>query len=152
MPASNLPDPIEKRDQIYGDSTDTEDLRELGNRFFEHGHLPDALEAYVEGDIEKGAKKVLEKAREQGNYFLINTINEQWPQLVNENTWKTAGENAEDAGRLTDAVKLYYAGDFSGDLNRAEEKLEDELGHAIPAVVRADTADAKEKDQLEDED
>lgn len=151
MTAADLPDPIEKRDKIYGDSTDPEDLRELGNRFFQHEHFPDALEAYVEGDIEKGGKKVLEEAKQQGNYFLINWINDQWPQLVDDQTWKTAGKNAEEAGRLTDAVKLYYAGDFSSDLDRAEEKLEEELGHAIPAVVRADTADAKEKDQLEDE-
>ncbi len=151
MTEPNIPDPIEKRDQIYGENTTPDQLKDLGDRFFKAGYYPDALEAYVEGDIQDGGERVLERAVEQGNYFLVQKIDDQWPDLVDGTVWEEAGENAEEAGRLTDAVKLYYAGDYSDDRKRVEEQLEEELGHTIPAVVRADTADAKEKDELDEE-
>jgi len=151
MDLSNLPDPIEKRDQIYGDDTTTEQLKDLGDRFLEAGAFTDALEAYLEGDVREGGDRVLDQAVEQGNYFLIQKIDEQWPDLVDEDLWKRAGTNAEDAGRLIDAVKLYFTGNHTEERKRVEQELEEELGHAIPAVVRADTADAKEKDELEAE-
>lgn len=150
MSPQQIPDPIEKRDRIYSDDTSPEELQNLGDGFFDQNHLSDALDAYVEGDIEEGGRKVLEEAIEAGNYFLINRVHQQWPQLVDHDVWQNAGKKAEEKGRLTDAVKLYYAGNFEDDLERAEEKLEDELGHAVPAVVKADTADAKEKDQLDE--
>lgn len=150
MTPQDIPDPIEKRDRIYGDDTSPDELEELGNQFLKHEYFSDALDAYIEGDIEEGGRKVLEKATELGNYFLINRIHQQWPDLVDQDTWQDAGQTAEEQGRLTDAVKLYYAGDFTDDLQRAEEQLEDELGHAVPAVVKSDTADAKEKDQLDE--
>ncbi len=151
MTEPDLPDPIEKRDLIYGDDTTPERLKDLGDRFFEAEYLPDALEAYLKGDHRDGAERVLERAAGQGNYFLVQKINDRWPDLVDDTLWKEAGRNAEEAGRLTDAVKLYFAGDYTEDRKRAEEKLEEDLGHAIPAVVRADSADAKEKDELEEE-
>ncbi len=150
MTPQQIPDPIEKRDRIYDDDTTPDELKELGDRFLEQEYLSDALDAYVEGDIEEGGQNVLEKATELGNYFLINRIHQQWPDLVDQTVWKQSGKNAEKKGRLTDAVKLFYAGDFTDDLERAEEKLEQELGHAVPAVVKSDTADAKEKDQLDE--
>ncbi len=150
MTTNNLPDPIEKRDLIYGDDTDPDQLDTLGHRFLEEGYLPDALEAFVEGDVKKGGEKILEKAVQQGDYFLINWVHEQWPELLDRQIWMEAGQQAEENGRLTDAVKLYYAGDFNEEMNRVEQRLEDELGHELPAVVKSDTADAKEKDQLEE--
>ncbi len=144
------PDPLDKREVIYGDDTTDEELRETGDLYFEENYLVDAIEAYEEADYKEGGEKILEKAVQTGDYFLVQRVDENWPNLVDKETWKKAGENAEANGRFTDAIKLYHAGNFSDKRKNVEEELEEEFGHSIPSVVIRDIADAKEKDEVED--
>lgn len=140
-----LENPIEKRDLIYDDDTQPETLKKAGDLFFDEGYFSDALKAYINGDLKEGGKKIRNKAQKQGNFFLLRQIRENWDDLISGEVWEKAGDNAMENGRYIDAVKLYYAAGQTGKMNEAEEKVIEETGKPVPAVVRKDSADAKEK-------
>lgn len=138
-------DPIQKRDFIYDNDRSSEELKSLGDRFFDRNYYVDALEAYQEGDVESGGEKIRDVAIEQGNFFLLRQINSQWSNLLDQETWQKAGQHAMENGRYTDAVKLFYAADEKEKMKEAEEHIVEETDKPVPSVVRKDSADAKEK-------
>lgn len=146
--ARDLPDPIEKRDLVYGDDTSDSRRIETGDQFFEENFIVDALNAYEEADHREGGENVLEKAVSGGNYFLVRRVRNNWPDLVDENVLRESAENAEETGRYTDAVKFYRDLGETDAMERVQEELEEKAGISLPEVVRKDIADAKEKDEV----
>ncbi len=119
MPAE-LPDPLHRRDILFGINTPKEVLVEHGRAYEEAGKLDEALQFYTEAADREGLERVKTKAIETGDAFVLKGVARTMPELVGEGDWKRLIARAEALG------KELYAGQARAALEGHLEALEPE--------------------------
>ncbi|MBI4575807.1 MAG: hypothetical protein HY722_06035 [Planctomycetes bacterium] len=107
-----MPDPMRKRELLYGPKVAGEDPTGLGDRFRGAGRLAEALEFYIRAGDRVRAQGLLQQAVEQGDAFLVERAGAAFPDLVDPDLRRRAARAAEGAGKWRYAATLYEkAGD-----------------------------------------
>ena len=100
-----LPWALEKRELLYGKKG--VDYKRWGDLFYEAERYADALEFYLQGDVEEGIEKLKRFALETGDYYILAKIEEKYPGRIKEEEWRSAAQKAEESGKFSMAVWLY---------------------------------------------
>jgi hypothetical protein len=97
--AVELPDPLKRRDILYGSNTPKETLVEYGAAYEEQGLIDDALQFYSEAKDQAGLKRIKTKALDVADAFLLKAVARALPELVSEDDWKQMISVAEKLGK-----------------------------------------------------
>jgi len=97
--ALNLPEPLKRREILYGASTSREALVDYGAAYEEQGRLDDALQFYTQAEDQAGLERIKAKSLEVGDAFLLKGVARARPELVSEEDWKQMIEIAERLGK-----------------------------------------------------
>lgn len=115
-----LPDPLKRRDILFGADTPKEVLLEYARTYEEADKLDEALQFYAEAVDRPGLERVKTKAIEAGDAFILKAVARAIPELVAEADWKSLISRAESLG------KELYAEQARGALEGHLEALEPE--------------------------
>ena len=115
-----LPDPLKRRDILFGVDTPKEVLVEYARAYEEADKLDEALQFYAEAADRPGLERVRAKAIETGDAFILKAVARAMPELVAEGDWKSLIARAEALG------KELYAEQARGALEGHLEALEPE--------------------------
>ena len=107
--AVKLPDPMRRRDILYGSDTPPETLAEYGEAYEQLGQFDEALQFYSQGRIMDGLKRMKAKAHELGNAFMMKVIAKSAPELVGEDDWKNLIDAAARLGKEAYAAQARAA-------------------------------------------
>ncbi len=119
MPVT-LPDPLRRRDILFGADTPKEVLLEHARAYEEADKLDEALQFYAEAADRPGLERVRAKAIEAGDAFILKAVARAMPELVAEADWKSLIARADALG------KELYAEQARGALEGHLEALEPE--------------------------
>ncbi len=97
--AVTLPDPLKRREILYGTDTPKETLVEYGAAYEEQGRIDDAMQFYSQAGDEAGLKRIKTKAFDVGDAFLLKGVARALPELVSEDDWKQMVSVAEKLGK-----------------------------------------------------
>jgi len=126
MAKKKLPWTLEKRALLYDKKG--VDYRHYGDLFFEAERYADALEFYLQGDVEEGIEKMKRLAIEEGDYYILAKIEEKYPGRIKEKEWREAAVQAERAGKFSMATWLYEKCGEREKMREMAEKAGIELG------------------------
>lgn len=105
MPKQDLPDPLIKREVVYGDRPWPLSLEECGNRYQEMGQFMDALLFFHKaGSLEK-IENLAQIAIEQGNAFLLEQIENILNRPRDTKDWEKLQKNAQKQGKESYATR-----------------------------------------------
>lgn len=71
-PTSKLPDPLKRRDILYGKDTPAEVLREYGDLYLRDGKPNDAVEFFGRARHTEGLRRIRQMAMDEGDLFLFS--------------------------------------------------------------------------------
>ncbi|MDP6116494.1 MAG: hypothetical protein QGF00_11700 [Planctomycetota bacterium] len=130
---ANIPDSVKKRDILYGDSTDPEELSELGGQYLAEERFWEAVEFYDAAKDDTGIAKVKNAGIEMADSYLLRRLEKMEIGNVTESDWLSLAENALTAEKIRDAIEGFERGgqseraeDLWSSLNKIEEVSENE--------------------------
>jgi hypothetical protein len=94
-----LPDPLNRREILYGPDTGTEKLVEYARAYEEAGKVDEALQFYTQAGDRDGLARVKNRAIDSGDAFLLKAVARALPDLVDEGDWKSLIASAEKLGK-----------------------------------------------------
>jgi hypothetical protein len=126
--AVKLPDPLKRREILYGVTTPPEALVEYGMAYEEAGRMDDALQFFEQAKDAKGLGRVKEHALEAGDAFMLKRIAKAMPDLVAPADWERMAKHADELGKVLFAEQARQA--LAGHLEAAEPEEKQGLGKA----------------------
>lgn len=128
MGNKRLPNPLKRREILYGKDTPPETLIEYGRLYLEEGRWNDAVEFFGRAHYKEGLFELKELALREGDYFLMSQVSEFLGEELEAEEWKRLGHRALEAGKFHFAQKAFgQAGDAEG-LRLAQEKVQEMEG------------------------
>lgn len=126
MPKGRLPDPLKRREILYGKGTPAEVLIGYGKLYLEKGRLNDAVEFFGMAAFKEGLMEMKELAIKEGDYFLLEKVFEFLGEEGQRDDWLSLGKRALEIGKFTFAKKAFAkAGDVEA--MKEVEKLQREV-------------------------
>jgi hypothetical protein len=98
---------LEKRDLLNETAVSLDALVSWGEHYEEVGSLYDAVDFYEKAGQTDALSRVLLKAREAGNVFLVNRICRITGYEPGKEEWISLAECAKELGKLTFAAEAY---------------------------------------------
>lgn len=120
MAKDGLPDPIMKREIVYGGKNWGLSPKECGRRLVEKGQYQDALLFFIRADAQDKIDELKKLAVEEGNAFTLEQIEKFADRETDLEAWEKLRENAEKL------EKLQYAKRAAAVLGEDEDEDEDE--------------------------
>jgi hypothetical protein len=114
-----LPEPLKRREILYGPNTPPGVLLDYGRAYEEAGRPTDALQFYVQAGDRDGLDRVKATAVKNGDAFTMKAVARAMPDLVGESDWRTLIDRAGQLGK-----ELFAA--------QAKAALEGQLGALEP--------------------
>ena len=109
---NDLPGYLEKRKLLYDPGTPSERLRDVADRFAEHGHLSDAIEFYGRAGCEDRLEALLEKILSEGDTFLCEQVGSALNRSLTVEQWAEVGKQAMEKKKYGYALRAFEkAGD-----------------------------------------
>ena len=122
---SKLPDPLKRRDVLYGQNTPAKVLRDYGDLYLNEGKLNDAVEFFGQACCKEGLQRIRQMAIEEGDLFLFSRATEFLQEEVPSEEWRTLGTKALEQGKYLFALKCFEKiGDREG-IEETRKKLEE---------------------------
>ena len=122
---SKLPDPLKRRDVLYGQNTSAEVLREYGDLYLHEGKPNDAVEFFGQACYKEGLQRIRQMAIEEGDLFLFSRATEFLQEEVSPEDWRKVGKQALDQGKYLFALKCFEKiGDREG-IEETRKKLDE---------------------------
>jgi len=120
---TTLPDPLKRRDILYGRNTPSEVLREYGDLYLHEGKPNDAVEFFGQACYKEGLQRIRQVAMEEGDHFLFSRATEFLQEEVHPEDWRTLGNKALEKGKHLFALKCFEKiGDRAG-IEETRKKL-----------------------------
>ncbi|MBW2038920.1 MAG: hypothetical protein JRI46_04885 [Deltaproteobacteria bacterium] len=120
---SKLPDPLKRRDILYGQNPPVEALKEYGELYLQEGRPNDAVEFFGQARYKEGLLRIREIALEEGDLFLFSRAMEFLQEEVSPDTWMKLGKKALEKSKYLFALKAFEKiGDREG-IAEARERL-----------------------------
>ena len=129
---SKLPDPLKRRDILYGRDTPAKVLTEYGELYLQQGRSNDAVEFFGEACYKEGLLSVRDMALKEGDLFLLSRAMEFLQEEVSPEDWKELAQNALEKGKYVFALKAF-------------EKIADREGIAEVKKRRGEIVNVKEE-------
>ena len=118
-----LPDPLKRRDILYGQNTSAEVLREHGDLYLHEGKPNDAVEFFGQASYKEGLQRIRKMAMEEGDLFLFSRATEFLQEEVPPDDWRKLGKKALEKGKHLFALKCFEKiGDREG-IEETRKKL-----------------------------
>ena len=117
-----LPDPLRRREILYGRDTPREVLIEHGDLYAAEGRWNDAVEFYGRAEHQEGLLRIKGIALKEGDYFLFSQVMEFLGNPEDEG-WREVGRAAEEKGKLQFALKAYERCRDTEGVARVKEKI-----------------------------
>ena len=112
---ATLPDPLKRRDILYGRNTPSEVLREYGDLYLHEGKPNDAVEFFGQACYKEGLQRIRQVAIEEGDLFLFSRATEFLQEEVSPEDWSMLGKKALGQGKYLFALKCFEkTGDRAG--------------------------------------
>ncbi len=99
-----LPDAIARRELLYGENTAPELLKAYGGLYQAADRLLDALEFYHRGGFSEEVDGLQAWAREAGDVFLLQRIEQLTGATLEKSAWEAAARSAQAKGLLSFAM------------------------------------------------
>lgn len=126
MRKGRLPDPLKRREILYGKGTPAEVLIEYGKLYLEEGRLNDAVEFFGMAGFKEGLMEIKELALKEGDYFLLEKVFEFLGEEGKKEDRISLGRRALELGMFSFAKKAFAkAGDVEA--MKEVEKLQREV-------------------------
>jgi len=122
----SLPDPLKRREILYGKNTPREVLIHYGDLYYEVGRLNDAVEFYGMANHREALLKLRDLALEEGDFFLFQQATEFLRESVTNNTWRILGQNALNKGKFSFAWKAFSQAEDMEALKEIEKMMREE--------------------------
>ncbi len=122
----SLPDPLKRREILYGKNTPREVLIHYGDLYYEVGRLNDAVEFYGMANHREALLKLRDLALEEGDFFLFQQVTEFLRESVTNNTWRILGQNALNKGKFSFAWKAFSQAEDMEALKEIEKMMREE--------------------------
>jgi len=122
----SLPDPLKRREILYGKNTPREVLIHYGDLYYEAGRLNDAVEFYGMANHREALLKLRDLALEEGDFFLFQQVTEFLRESVTNNTWRILGQNALNKGKFSFAWKAFSQAEDMEALKEIEKMMREE--------------------------
>jgi hypothetical protein len=97
--AVEIPDPLRRREALYGPDTPPETLVEYAAAYEQRGRIDDALQFYVQAGDQAGLRRMKSKALELGDAFLLKALARAEPGMVDEQDWRNMVAAADRLGK-----------------------------------------------------
>jgi tetratricopeptide (TPR) repeat protein len=104
---SKLPDPLKRRDILYGKSTPEQVLREYGDLYLREGRPNDAVEFFGRACYKEGLRRIYQIATEEGDLFLLSRAAEFLQEQISPEDWRKLGKKALEKGKYLFALKCF---------------------------------------------
>jgi tetratricopeptide (TPR) repeat protein len=122
---SKLPDPLKRRDILYGKNIPAEILREYGDLYLNEGKPNDAVEFFGQACYKEGLQRMRQMAIEEGDLFLFSRATEFLQEEVFPEEWRRLGKKALEQGKYLFALKCFEKiGDRAG-IEETRKKLDE---------------------------
>ena len=102
-----LPDPLKRRDILYGQNSSAEVLREYGDLHLYEGKPNDAVEFFGQACYKEGLQRIRHMAMEEGDLFLFSRAMEFLQEEVFPEDWRKLGKKALEQGKHLFALKCF---------------------------------------------
>ncbi|HOX05658.1 MAG TPA: hypothetical protein PK280_04575 [Planctomycetota bacterium] len=126
--AVNLPDPLRRREILYGVDTPAATLSEYGQAYEEEGRFDDALQFFEQARDAKGLGRIKEQAFKLGDAFMLKRIAKAMPEMATPADWERMAKRAEELGKNLFAEQARQA--LAGHLEAVEPEEKQGLGKA----------------------
>jgi tetratricopeptide (TPR) repeat protein len=127
---AKLPDPLKRRDILYGQNTTAEVLREYGDLYLHEGKPNDAVEFFGQACYKEGLRHIRQMAMQEGDLFLFSRATDFLQEEVSPEDWRKLGKKALERGKYLFALKCFEKiGDREGiheTRERQGEQIQDE--------------------------
>ena len=124
---AKLPDPLKRRDILYGKNIPAELLREYGDLYLHEGKPNDAAEFFGQACYKEGLQRIRQMAIEEGDLFLFSRATEFLQEEVSPDDWRKVGKRALEHGKYLFALKCFEKiGDRAG-IEESRKKLEETI-------------------------
>jgi hypothetical protein len=123
-----LPEPLKRREILYGVTTPTETLIEYGQAYEEAGRMDDALQFFEQAKDQKGLARMKVHAFKIGDAFVLKRIAKVAPEMVTPADWEQMVKRAEELGKNLFAEQARQA--LAGHLEALEPEEKQGLGKA----------------------
>ena len=126
---STLPDPLKRRDILYGKDTPAEVLRKYGDLYLKDGRPNDAVEFFGRAHHAEGLRSIRRMAMDEADLFLFSRAMEFLQEEISPDEWRNLGNKALEKGKLHFALKSFEKiGDREG-IDLARARLSEALEH-----------------------
>jgi len=116
-------DMLEKQRLLYSEDVPSERRVKIAELLIQQGKYCEAVEYLEQAKDEGKIKEVMEKAVEEGDYFLLAYVEKVSGLKVEAERWNRLGVMAEKLGKYSYALKAYQAANNTQSYNRLQEKL-----------------------------
>jgi hypothetical protein len=124
---TKLPDPLKRRDILYGQNTPAEVLREYGDLYLHEGKPNDAVEFFGQACYKEGLRRIRQMAMEEGDLFIFSRATEFLQEEVSPEDWRKLGKKALEKGKYLFALKCFEKiGDREG-IHEIRERLGEQI-------------------------
>jgi hypothetical protein len=124
---AKLPDPLKRRDILYGQNTPAEVLREYGDLYLHEGKPNDAVEFFGQAGYKEGLRRIRQMAMEEGDLFLFSRATEFLQEEVSPEDWRKLGKKALEKGKCLFALKCFEKiGDRDG-IHETRKRLGEQI-------------------------
>ena len=107
----DLPGPLEKREILFSEKLDPQEKAQWGRRYLQAGKLMDALDFFLEAKSRPDLEKMRSLAIEEGDAFILRSIQRALPELVTEEHWQALGARAAALGKQAFAEQAARSGE-----------------------------------------
>lgn len=144
--AKDLPDPLARRDLLWGEQKRPVDHAAMAERYLEHARYSEAFD-FVERVTDAERKDALrarirDEALREGDYFLLNRVDLVAP--VGEARWRDALRKAKDLGKLRYALRIARKLGDQPEVAALEQQLGIVTAVAPPPGVQAEPVEVPE--------
>lgn len=98
---------LEKRDLLNQSAVSVEILRQWGERYENEGFVHDAVDFYEKSGGSEALGRLLENARDSGDFFLFSRIHRALKTELDENDLLKVAEQAKILGKHAFASQVY---------------------------------------------
>ncbi len=116
-------DLVEKQRLLYSKDISPERKVKIAELLIQQGNYCEAVEFLEQEKDEGKIREIMEKAVEEGDYFLLAYVEKISGLKVESEQWNRLGIAAEKLGKYSYALKAYQAANNTGNYNKLKEKL-----------------------------
>ena len=107
--AVQLPDPLRRREVLYGPGIPSEVLVEYGQAYETAGRMDDALQFFEQARDRAGLARMKAHALKIGDAFILKRIAKAIPEMVTPGDWELLVKCAEGLGKTLYAEQARHA-------------------------------------------